>query len=183
MKNIYGQLAGILKIAGASSLALLTFYAINASASSAWTAAPSNPPAGNVAGPLSTGFGTQTKSGGDINLAAGGSLYAGGVVAAPSITSTGQVTSPKYCIGSSCITAWPGTSSINVNQVSGSIVAGCGASGGSFTGGVNCWGGATGNRWGTSYICPSGTQQYGYVYNSGSGADPNWVGFMACVRY
>jgi len=69
----------------------IAFSAIQAEAQS-WT-----PPGGNVPGPLTTGTGSQTKSGGDISLSGGGSLYAGGLVAAP-----------KLCIGADCRTAWPG---------------------------------------------------------------------------
>ncbi len=56
---------------------------------SAWTAPGVNPPAGNVSGPITTGATAQTKA---------GSLTLSGA--------TTQMTSPKYCIGTSCITAW-----------------------------------------------------------------------------
>lgn len=62
----------------------------------AWTAPGGSPPAGNVSGPLTVGAGSQTKASGDINLSGGGSLYAGGVVAAPSL-----------CIGADCRAVWP----------------------------------------------------------------------------
>ena len=62
----------------------------------AWTTAPASPPGGNVAGPLTVGSASQTKAGGNITLGGGGSLFAGGLVSAP-----------QYCIGASCITAWP----------------------------------------------------------------------------
>ena len=71
---------------------------------SAWTNAPTTPPNGNVAGPLTTGNGTQTKSGGDLQLGGGGSLYAGGLVAAPTL-----------CIGADCKTTWPSGSGTGDN--------------------------------------------------------------------
>ncbi len=56
---------------------------------SAWKAPGSPPPAGNVAGPITTGSTAQTKAG-SLTLGAGASM-----------------TAPRYCIGTSCITAWP----------------------------------------------------------------------------
>lgn len=62
----------------------------------AWTNPTQTAPNGNIAGPLTTGSISQTKAGGNISLAGGGSLYAGGVVAAP-----------QLCIGGDCRSAWP----------------------------------------------------------------------------
>ncbi len=67
-------LTSTLKMFVASSLTLLAFYAINASAQSAWTPAPANAPSGNVAGPLTTGDVYQIRSG---NLGMQGALLMG----------------------------------------------------------------------------------------------------------
>ncbi len=64
----------------ASSLTLLAFYAINASAQSAWTPAPANAPSGNVAGPLTTGATGQSKAG-NLMLNTDGTLANGLIVA------------------------------------------------------------------------------------------------------
>jgi len=93
----------------------IAFSAIQAEAQS-WT-----PPGGNVPGPLTTGTGSQTKSGGDISLSGGGSLYAGGLVAAP-----------KLCIGADCRTAWPTAGSTGLTDYnslpSGSVAGYCAVS-------------------------------------------------------
>ena len=51
-----------------------------------WAPAPPNPPASNASAPLNVGGTAQTKSG--------------------SLTAS-QFTAPTYCIGTSCISAWP----------------------------------------------------------------------------
>ena len=67
-------------------LALATILAFGMTYVYAWTAAPSSPPNGNVSAPLNVGATAQTKSG--------------------SLTAS-QFTAPTYCIGTSCISAWP----------------------------------------------------------------------------
>ena len=62
----------------------------------AWTNPTLTAPGGNVSGPITTGAGSQTKASGDISLSGVGSLYAGGVVAAP-----------RLCIGADCRNVWP----------------------------------------------------------------------------
>ena len=64
----------------ASSLSLLAFYAVGVDAQSAWTAAPANPPSGNVAGPLTTGSTGQEKTG-NLILNTAGTLANGLIVA------------------------------------------------------------------------------------------------------
>ncbi len=73
-------LTSTLKMFVASSLTLLAFYAINASAQSAWTPAPANAPSGNVAGPLTTGATGQSKAG-NLMLNTDGTLANGLIVA------------------------------------------------------------------------------------------------------
>lgn len=100
----------ILKMVAVSSLTYVALFAFTVHATGPWNAAPSNPPSGNVAGPLSTGNGSQTKAGGDISLGGGGSLYAGGLVA-----------TNKICLGSSCITSWPSGASAPTGPTPGSV--------------------------------------------------------------
>lgn len=71
----------------------------------AWTNPAAAPPGGSVSGPLTTGNGDQTKSGGDIYLSGAGSLYAGFKVAAPWI-----------CVGSDCRSAWPSQGGDNLGN-------------------------------------------------------------------
>ncbi len=79
----------------ASSLSLLAFYAINASAQSAWTPAPANAPSGNVAGPLTTGATGQSKAGNLMlntdGTLANGLIVANGNVGIGTITPTAKV--------------------------------------------------------------------------------------------
>lgn len=77
----------------------------------AWNEPTEAPPGGNVAGPLSTGNGNQTKIGGDISLSGGGNLWVGG-----------QVVAPQFCIGVDCRNSWPITSITNNSISSNHIV-------------------------------------------------------------
>ncbi len=66
----------------------------------AYSAATASPPGGDAAAPLNTSSASQTKSG-DLtatNLKANGGITAYG---------SAGVTSPRYCIGTDCILAWP----------------------------------------------------------------------------
>lgn len=79
----------------------------------AWVAPATAPPGGNVAGPLTTGAGNQTKLSGDISIADGGSLYVGGTVAGNSMFAGTEVISPaitvtsEICLNGDCVTKWP----------------------------------------------------------------------------
>ena len=64
-----------------------------AAAVSAWTGPTAAPPGNNVAAPLNEGSATQTKS--------------GALTVSGAFSSGTRVTSPEFCIGGSCITAWP----------------------------------------------------------------------------
>ena len=78
--TLYGTIFGI--VLGAA-------FAISTSSLLAWNAPSATPPNGNVSGsPITTGA-AQTKAG-SLTLGTGASM-----------------TAPRYCIGSSCITAWP----------------------------------------------------------------------------
>jgi hypothetical protein len=63
-------------------------FAVSTQSILAWTSPSQSPPNGNVSGPITTG-GAQTKAG-SLTLGTGASM-----------------TAPQYCIGTSCITAWP----------------------------------------------------------------------------
>lgn len=108
----------------APTLTLLTLYGVSAYAQGAsWTSAPSSPPSGNVAGPLSAGDGSQTKTSGDISLASGGSLFAGGTVAGNVLQSLTTITSPtitsthQICLNGNCITSWPSCAAPTVSYI------------------------------------------------------------------
>lgn len=64
----------------------------------AWSPPTQTPPLGNVEPPLNASNNNQTKTG-DITL---WNLNAGG-----NISSLGTITSPQFCIGGACISAWP----------------------------------------------------------------------------
>lgn len=69
----------------------------------AWTAPTLNPPAGNVSAPINTSATLQQKSG-DFTVA---NLVANTMTVGATINAN-AITAPKFCLGVSCITAWPG---------------------------------------------------------------------------
>lgn len=87
----------------------------------AWTAPTQNPPAGNVSAPINTGSVLQQKSG-DFTVK---NFIADTVTIGGTINSS-AITSPKFCIGSSCITAWEDVVGLGGG---GSVGVGCGGEG------------------------------------------------------
>lgn len=71
-------------------------------ASAAWTGPTATPPNENTSAPINVSATSQVKSGGlgVTNLIADS-------VTIGATTNTSAITSPKFCIGSSCITTWP----------------------------------------------------------------------------
>jgi len=76
----------------------------------AWTEPTVAPPSGNIGAPLTTGAPVQNKIG---SFGSSGSISAAGGLSGQTVSGTTSITSPRYCIGVSCITSWPisGTSS------------------------------------------------------------------------
>lgn len=68
----------------------------------AWTAPSTNPPTGNVSAPINTGTSIQQKDG-DLTVK---NLVANTLTIGTPVT-INAITAPKFCIGTSCITAWP----------------------------------------------------------------------------
>lgn len=141
----------------------------------AWTNPTTTAPGSNVSGPITTGSGSQTKASGDVSLSGGGSLYSGGVVAAPWL-----------CIGGDCRSAWPvsgGSDNLGnhiatqaLNMGANSIISG-GSNGGAYgaitlQGSKNGWSGinfrdVNGSSAGTLMMYPS----YSGFYSAG---DSGW---------
>jgi hypothetical protein len=135
-KNI-AQTLKIIALAVALSFGLSYVYA--------WTAPTSLPPGGNTSAPINTATSTQIKSG-----ALGVTNFVANSVTVGGTPNAGAVTSPKFCIGASCITAWPaGGGAVT------SIIAGTGITvsptGGTGAVTVN----ATASAGTSIYSCPS----------------------------
>lgn len=110
----------------------------------AWTAPATNPPTGNVSAPINTGADLQSKGGG-LTV----KNFIADTVTVGATPNTGAISSPKFCIGTSCITAWTqagavtkltagtnitlspvgGTGNVTVNAVGGTLVYSCPAAG------------------------------------------------------
>ena len=73
---------------------------------SAWTAPTGVAPANNVLPPINEGTGIQVKNGG-----LGVTNFVANSIVVGSTTNANAITSPKFCIGTSCITSWPTGSS------------------------------------------------------------------------
>lgn len=106
----------------------------------AWTAPSTTPPTGNVSAPINTGTSIQQKAG-DLTVKG---LVADTLTIGTPITSN-AITAPKFCLGTSCITAWTqagavtkltagtnitlspasGTGNVTVNAVGGIDVYSC----------------------------------------------------------
>ncbi len=82
-------------------------------ASAAWSGPTATPPNENTSAPINVSATSQVKSGGlgVTNLVAD-SVTVGGTV------NTSAVTAPKFCIGTSCITAWSVASNPSVVTLS-----------------------------------------------------------------
>ena len=72
----------------------------------AWTAPTGVAPANNVLPPINEGTGIQVKNGG-----LGVTNFVANSIVVGSTTNANAITSPKFCIGTSCITSWPTGSS------------------------------------------------------------------------
>lgn len=95
------------------TLILALVLGIGVSYISAWTNPTVAPPNGNASAPVNVGATAQVKGGG-LGVTA---FTADGITVSSS--STTGVTSPKFCIGTSCITTWPsgGTGSGTANYL------------------------------------------------------------------
>ncbi|MDO8522107.1 MAG: hypothetical protein Q7S08_02350 [bacterium] len=72
----------------------------------AWTGPTAAPPDGNTDTPINTGITTQIKHGdfsANNTIFDSMSIYLSG----GTIVNTSAITSPKFCIGASCVTSWP----------------------------------------------------------------------------
>lgn len=67
----------------------------------AWTAPSTTPPTGNVSAPINTGADLQSKGGG-LTV----KNFIADTVTVGATPNTGAISSPKFCIGASCIDAW-----------------------------------------------------------------------------
>lgn len=67
----------------------------------AWTAPSTTPPTGNVSAPINTGADLQSKGGG-LTV----KNFIADTVTVGAVPNLGAISSPKFCIGASCITAW-----------------------------------------------------------------------------
>src|SRR3989344_2383584 len=103
MKNFTHELLQSVKIL---TLALVLSIGVQY-ASAAWIGPTAAPPNENASAPINVGATSQVKSGGlGVTNFLADSVTVGGTVNASAITA------PKFCIGSSCITAWGGASSV-----------------------------------------------------------------------
>lgn len=94
-------------IALAAVLGLGVNYAL------AWTGPTSAPPSGNTPAPINVGGATQIKSG-----SLGVADFVANSVTVGSTANASAITSPKFCIGNSCITSWPTNATDNTTIVS-----------------------------------------------------------------
>lgn len=76
-------------------------------ATAAWTGPTATAPGGNVSAPINVSATSQVKSGG-----LGVTNFLADSVTVGATTNTSAITSPKFCIGTSCVTAWSGPSSV-----------------------------------------------------------------------
>lgn len=67
----------------------------------AWTGPSQNPPSGNAEIPI-TALGTDQVKSGNLTV----TDFVADSVTVGTVTNSGAVTSPKFCIGTDCITAW-----------------------------------------------------------------------------
>ena len=95
--------------------AILTMLVIGVATAYAWTAPTQSPPNGNVAAPVNVGSVDQVKSAGlgVTNLIANQICFGADCrsswqnLVANTLNAAVSVTAPRFCIGGSCITAWP----------------------------------------------------------------------------
>ena len=88
------------------ALVLILIIGLGVDFALAWTGPSSAPPTGNVSAPVNVGSTNQVKSGG-----LGVANFVADSVTVGATANASAVTSPKYCIGTSCITMWWSSSS------------------------------------------------------------------------
>ena len=101
MKNFKHELWQSAKV-----LAIALVLSVGVQYAFAWTGPTQAPPSGNTSAPINVSATSQVKSGG-LGVT---NFLADSVTVGASVNSA-AITSPKFCIGSSCITAWPSAGS------------------------------------------------------------------------
>lgn len=108
----------LIQFAKAFSLAVAVLAIVGSVNAATWTGTTATPPASNVSRPINISATSQTKTGSttiatitDSTLTVGsntiGSVVMGGSGGVGSVVADRIVTTNQFCIGTSCITAWP----------------------------------------------------------------------------